>query len=140
MFGFHLFGRAATALNLTGATWQHTSLGTATSGIRINQDGTVDRRTGSGYGQVFPLTDWIIPNGDAPDDYEVRLESLTGDPFDFGAAVGVWLPLSAADREWFQQRATNGTDSCTAVFGIRKGSSGPALITAEYTFIAFNDV
>ena len=126
-------------VTVSGETISHTSLGTATAGIRFNTDGTVDKLTGSTYTQIDVATDWIIPNGAAPDDYEVRLESNSGDAFDAGAAVGVWVAFSIA-REWKQIRSTDGTDTNTAVFGIRKGGAGGALDTGSFVFTAFNDV
>ncbi len=129
----------AAVITVSGEVISHTSLGTATAGIRFNTDGTVDKLVGSTYTQIDASTDWLRPVGFAPGDYEVRLESNSGDAFDVGPAVGTWVALTSA-REWKQVRATNGTDTNTAVFGIRKGSSGSAEDTGSFDFTAFNDV
>jgi len=74
-------------------------------GIRFNSDGTVDQRVGGTYTQIDTGTDWIIPNGDAPDLFEVMTDNWmdlggAGNGFNSAAASsGTWVALTS-NREW----------------------------------------
>lgn len=74
-------------------------------GIRFNSDGTVDQRVGATYTQIDTGTDWIIPNGDAPDLFQVMTDNWmdlggAGGGFNSAAAAeGVWVALTS-NREW----------------------------------------
>lgn len=65
------------------------------AGIRVNTDGTVDKREGGTYTQIDGTTDWIIPNGDASSLYEVRVTNVSHT----GGASG-WSSAAAADNTW----------------------------------------
>ena len=110
----------------------------------IRQDGTVDKRENSvTITQLSAATDWIIPNGEAPDDYEVRYINATGDTADLNATSveDTWYALSTSD--WFiwviDTTTALGGKSATFTVEIRKGSSGSAITSASYTLSADRD-
>lgn len=125
-------------VTLSGQTVSSTSLGTAIAGVRFNTDGTVDQNKGGFYTQIDSSTDWIIPNGGASSDFDVRLVSVTGAALDTGPATGTWVNLGT-NREWLQIRSTNGTDSSTCVFAIRYKGGGD-LDTGTYTLTAIKTI
>lgn len=73
------------------------------AGIRVNTDGTIDKRVGNTYTQIDSATDWIIPNGSASSTYQIRITNVTwlqGSAFNTAAAAAdTWIDMSA-DREW----------------------------------------
>lgn len=73
--------------------------GTAYAGVRINTDGTVDKRINTNFTQIDTATDWIIPNSAASSDYEVYCTDNNSNLAGGSSATGTWLAMSAA-REW----------------------------------------
>jgi len=78
--------------------------GNSFAGIRVNDDGTIDKRTSlGGYQQISASTDWIIPNVLADDTYDVRIVNVVwnaGSSFWIQAAgENVWTHLGFP-REW----------------------------------------
>ncbi len=141
-------GGEASKLGLSGETNITTDPGSpynaTTSNFRINTDGTIDEGSsidgvGLSYVQVDSATDWIIPNETASSEYEVRVTNVVGDAFTSSpGADGTWFDLSTA-RTWTLTHAdSSGTDTVTFDFEIRRGSSGAALVSAEYTLIVIN--
>ena len=71
---------------------------TATAGIRINADGTIDKRAGAVYTQINAATDYIIPNGADKSTLRFRCTDNNAN-LDAGSdATGSWL---TAPREWY---------------------------------------
>ena len=74
-------------------------------GIRFAAGGVVSKLIGGVYTQVDTGTDWIIPQADAPDLFELMTDNWVdtggaGDGFeDEAAASGVWVPM-ASSRLW----------------------------------------
>lgn len=128
------YGTAYT-VNLDGQTITFSSTSNRWAGVRVNADGTVDRRGGGTgvYNQIDSGTDWIIPNAEANNyAFEVKADvnSTSGNGLDAGsAATGSWLALTS-DREWFCNRTTVGTDSANLTISIRLG--GDVLDTGIY--------
>jgi hypothetical protein len=94
---------------------------TQVTGVRFNSDGTVDKRIAT-YTQISPTTDWIIPNGDAPDLFEVMTDNWvdvggSGGGFNqVAAAEGVWIALTS-NREWnVLAAAPDGSSSSAMTF------------------------
>ncbi len=105
-------------------------------GWRVNSDGTIDYYSGiiSGsytYTQINASTDWIIPNSDAPDDYEVRLTVTGAGPNFSSASTGTWLALTTS-RQWIRQETTLTSQFIDWLIEIRKGS-GSVLDSAAHT-------
>lgn len=123
-------------VNLAGEAISHAHPTDSTAGIRFNLDGTIDELRGTSYSQIDAATDWIIPNGKAATDFEVRFTGLTGDAFTTEAASsGTWIALSLA-REWKLNNIVDlTTDSNSVTFEIRRGS-GATIDTGVYTFSA----
>ncbi len=114
----------------------------AIAGVRVNSDGTVDKRESAVFTQIDSATDWIIPNSAAPDDYEVRITNVVFNAgtgfFVSAAAEDVWIVLTS-DREWSVRdtdSSAGGNKDTDFTIEIRKGSSGGAIETGAYTLIA----
>lgn len=78
-----------------------TSSGSA--GIRVNTDGTIDSRKGSGptYAQIDASTDWIIPNSASGiKTYHVRLDINESNMHASSDSMNTWLEINTA-REWW---------------------------------------
>lgn len=133
---------AGAVLTLSGETVVAVNIpAEARAEIIVNQDGTVDSRINSGARvQIDTLTDWIIPNGAAPDDYETRFTNVTGPALNgaSSALVNVWRALSLGDFFFVQLDNTPGLGGNVSTFDIeiRKGNSGGALVSASYTLDA----
>lgn len=128
-------GASGDVVTLSGETGIQDTVsggGTARAGVRFNSDGTIDKREASSYTQIDSSTDWIIPNSSAPDDYEIRCASITAGGWTVAAAsTGTWVALSSS-REWrVEETSEDSSQTCTAVFEIRKGS-GSAIDSATY--------
>lgn len=105
--------------------------------IVVRQDGTIDKIQNVTTTQVDSATDWIIPNSEAPSDYQTRYTGLTGDPLDAStsAAQNVWRAISVGDY-FYEQRATgNQSFSSTFTIQVRKGT-GPVLDSASFDLTA----
>ena len=129
--GVALSGEAITA---------NDNMGSVTAGIRVNSDGTIDKNVKLVYTQIDAATDWIIPNGSAPDDYEVRVAAPPpGDAFSASPGTdGDWFALTS-NREWSVLDSNSGpTNKATGNFllEIRKGASGDALVSGTYSLTA----
>jgi hypothetical protein len=107
-------------VTLSGETIQDGVLdpANATAGIRFNTDGTIDKLVGVTYTQIDSATDWIIPNGQASIDFDVRFTAPTGTWTSEAAAVNTWIDLGT-NREWYVQQTSPGTNSITCTFEIR---------------------
>ena len=130
--------RGGAALKLSGETISNSETNPTQGRAHVifNSDGTVDKREGGTVSQIDSGTDWIIPNSSADSIYEVRFTGLTGDAFDVNAAAAdTWIDLSA-NRTWGYTRGTVGTNTGSATFEIRIGSSGSAQTSASYTLTA----
>lgn len=133
---FRDINEALLTVTLSGEGIVHTNLGgVATAGLRVNTDGTLDKRVGTSYFQIDSATDWIIPNNAAETDYEFRVTSVTGDGFSSSpGSDGTWFDLTGGALEWAQ--VTNGQDETTNfVLEVRK-NGGATLDTGNYSLSA----
>jgi hypothetical protein len=91
----------------------------------------------------FNRGDFVVPTAYASL-VEARVTSVSfasghgSDWFQKPAADGTWVSL-ATDKEWSVKSTTAGTDSTTAVMELRWGSSGSAIVTANYTWRTVNE-
>lgn len=83
--------------NLLG--WTATGVTSATVGIRINTDGTVDQNINGVYTQVSSSTDWIDPNSAARSLHQVFCETTSGSDADGGDAIDTWHNMTT-EREF----------------------------------------
>lgn len=120
-------------VTVSGESVSDAGLGAAFASITFQNNGQVWATIVSGSYQVDSGTDWIIPNGAAPDDYEVMLSGRSGDA-PSGAAENTWLPLSTS-RQWYLSAGPGVTLSCSFTISIRKGS-GSVLDSAGYSLFA----
>lgn len=114
--------------------------GEAAAGYKVKSDGTVEAGTSGDstsptYSQFFADTDWIRPEENASDAYEVRATLDSGDSPTSGSAVGSWLALSST-RTWEVSRTTNGTTTSNLTIEIRAAGSGRILASASVTIEA----
>lgn len=128
---------AAGEVTVSGEAVSDSDSGGATCSIIFRSDGTVDKIEGATTTQIDSGTDWIIPNGDASSDYDVRATSIssgTSDTFAAeGAAEDVWIDLGS-DREWrFTESSPFGAHDISCTFEIRF-DGGSVLDSASYTF------
>lgn len=98
--------------------------------------GTVDKIVNTTTTQIDNSTDWLIPNGDAPADYEVKYDLISGPALDGSTSLadGVWGALTA-DKFFEQRRTAIGSSSSTITISVRKGS-GSVLDSATYVLTA----
>ena len=109
----------------------------AIAGVRWNADGTVDKKEALTFTQIDSGTDWVIPNGAASSDFEVRYTALTGDAFTTAAAAeDTWIDLGSA-RLWEIRSDAGDNLSNSSTFEIRK-NGGAVLDSATYTITANN--
>ena len=103
------------------------------SGVRINTDGTIDKRgTATGaFAQIDAATDWIIPNSNAKATHEVFVTDNNGNIDGASDATGSWIAISSA-RQWFVTQAEPGNKNLSLTISIRLGS-GATLSTNNYT-------
>ena len=133
---------AAPVVTLSGGTFSVSVPGTATSGIRINSDGTVDRLTGGSYSQQSSSTDWVIPNSAAYYGYEVRVTNVSwasaATGFDAEAASeDTWISMDN-NREWMIIDSTAGASGTKDVtFDVEiKDAGGTTQASTSYRLYA----
>jgi hypothetical protein len=129
------YGAPAAVVTVSGELITHFTTGaTATAGVRVNTDGTIDKLVGAVYTQIDASTDWIIPNIEASSTYEVRITNVSwtqGSSFDTEASPAeVWISM-AANREWSIVDATStGLGAKSLTFDIEIRYDGGAVLDA----------
>jgi len=119
-------------LTLSGETVYSPSNGsTATAGIRVNTDGTIDSLKNATYAQIDSTTDWIVPNSAALSTDEVRVTGVTGTFTSSPGADGTWFDMSVA-REWTVEQATVGTKQTTFTLEVNR-AGGATEDTGAYS-------
>lgn len=115
-------------------------------GVRFNADGTIDKRIGATYTQIDAITDWIIPNTDAPSLFEVMTNNWVdtggagGGFSQVAAAQGVWISLQF-NREWNVLAAgPDGADSNAMTFDAHIRWNGGAIIDSGSYSVESNGV
>jgi hypothetical protein len=76
-------------------------------------------------------TDWIVPNGSASGDFDVRATLIAGSLSGTGEDPGVWLDLGS-DREFQVVRVTVGISACSFRLDIRD-DTGSTVASATYS-------
>lgn len=120
----------AVVVNLDGESINSTGSGTRTAGLRVNSDGTVDKRIQTTYSQIDNATDWIIPNSASADDtYHVRMTVDAGDAFTSGPSS--WVNVNT-NPVWYLQDSAPLTNTCTLEISNDGGST--TLTSGTYVF------
>jgi hypothetical protein len=125
------------SVTLSGASINDTDGVSATAGIRFNSDGTIDKNEGGVYSQIGSTTDWIIPNGAASADYDVRYTTAAS-PNDFtakAAAQNTWIDLGA-NREWSLTLSSPDTHLTGDITFEIRNPGGVTVATGVYSFTA----
>ena len=108
---------------------------TATAGVRVNNDGTIDQLVGGTYTQIDVSTDWRIPNGSGSG-YHVRFTRGVFDPDPDVGTLNSWLALSS-DREVYYQESTDDTeDGGTITIAISDDGGTSTLDSGTYPLTA----
>jgi len=120
-------------VTLSGEVITDTFAGVARALIEIRSNGNVFKDEGGVLAQIDSGTDWLRPSAFAPDDYEVRFVDVSGDPAQASTASGVWIDLTSNFSVGYAT-AGGGPETLSGTFNIeiRKGNSGPALVSALY--------
>lgn len=109
----------------------------ARAGVRFNSDGTVDSYSFDGatltLTQIDTATDWVIPNSAAPDDYEVQCTDNNANLAGGSDTSGSYIVLTS-NRTWYVQVTVAASSANLDVdVGVRKGNSGSAIDSGNYT-------
>ena len=127
-----------TVVTLTDASISHvTPSPAAVALLTINTDGTVDKTEGVTVTQINPTTDWIIPNGLASSQYEVKWDVISGT----SPNTKTTWPTEATYFDLSTVRTIGHTLGTTATVGgvlrisIRR-NGGAIIDTADFTFNA----
>ena len=133
---------------LSGATIQDsTTSRDAIAGVRVNPDGTVDKLINATYTQISVGTDWIIPNGFADADHDVRITNAVwtfpaAESFFFKSAnEDAWVDLGTA-REWIVKDTSSSPGGLKLVtFDIEiRDPAADTVATGSYTLDADYDI
>lgn len=114
----------------TGISDLETQPATAYAGIRVNADGTIDKREGSTYTQIDAATDWAIPNGSVTGNEEFFCTDNNANIDGGSDATGVW---ASPPLEWFVANATAVPKSLSLTLQIRAKSGASALDSGAYS-------
>ena len=142
LFFTMMAGGTKGVLTLSGEAVSDVSVVAPTiAGIRINTDGTIDKREGAVYTPIDVGTDWIVPNNRATTANEFRITSVTYTSGTFNEVKdmpvdGTWYDLTGGAIEM------SGTDTNPSAAGVidiaftlevRRGSSGAAEASGPYS-------
>ena len=111
-------------LTLSGESISHSvsNGNTARAGVRVNSDGTIDKREGNIYMQIDASTDWRIPNGSGAGFY-VRFNKGVLDPNpDFGT-LNSWLELNSNREIYYEESANDTQDGGTITVELSRDQS-----------------
>lgn len=123
------------SFDTTASPWQ------STSGIRVNDDGTIDKITtigggGQVYTQIDGSTDWIIPNGDASSSYQFQLGVTLQAPNYLSDANTTWIAMGSGSQSasyliWRRRKTNAGLTNWSWVLFVRLGT-GSIIDSATY--------
>lgn len=91
-------GAGIGTITVSGESISDTDSSTARVGVRVNNDGTIDKWEGGIYTQIDSGTDWIVPNAHPGLTYHVRLTVSSGDGPGTGT-TNTWLAVTDSP-EW----------------------------------------
>lgn len=86
---------------------------TARAGVRVNSDGTIDKREGNVYTQIDSSTDWRIPNGSGAGFY-VRFSKGLFDPTPEIGTLDTWQEITSA-REVTNENSANDSSELVSI-------------------------
>ena len=133
MAQFGLGGPVIRLTNVSGINGFEISPTDSYAGVRINADGTVDKREDATFTQVHANSDWIIPNSAASSAYSVRCTN-NGDALAAGsAATGSWLNLGTTRLWYVEFTGVFGSTSLDITIEISNDGGTTILDSANYT-------
>ena len=107
------------------------------AGVRVNSDGTIDKRETASYTQIDAATDWKIPNS-VPTGANVRIRCTDNNANLHASsdATGSWLLLTV-DREWWvEQSGSVGSKALDITLEISLDGGSTVHDSASYTGLA----
>jgi len=129
---FALLGVPGPVVNLITTGISAITNDPSTASIRFQTDGTVDQDRNGTVTQRGAATDWILPNGAASADYDVRVTNVFGTGYQSEAAAeDTWVDLGT-ERIWAIEQLVTGANSTTGTFEIRN-PSGMTVASSQIT-------
>ncbi len=104
---------------------------TARAGVRVNNDGTIDKLLLSTYSQIDASTDWRIPNGSG-DAYHVKFTKGILDPAPDVGTLDTWLAITSDRQVYYEETADDTMDGGTITIAISADGGSTTLDSAAY--------
>lgn len=108
---------------------------TATAGVRVNNDGTIDKLIDTTYTQIDSSTDWRIPNGSGSG-YHVKFTKNVLDPAPTGGTLDTWLSLSSSYLVYYDEATDDTENGGTITIEISDDGGSTTLDSANYPLTA----
>ena len=108
---------------------------TARAGVRVNNDGTIDKLILSTYTQIDSSTDWRIPNGSGAG-FHVKFTKGFLDPDPDVGTLDTWLALTANREVYYEETANDTADGANITVHISDDGGSTTLDSAVYTLTA----
>lgn len=116
----------------SGITDVQLTPGPATVGVRINNDGTIDKLEAAAYTQIDAATDWLRPNAASKTPYTVRCTDNNANLEVGSSATGSWLPLTST-YTWFVTQSGAGSKNLDITLEISDDGGSTTASSAGYT-------
>lgn len=130
-------GAGIGTITVSGATISDNDSVVARAGVRVNNDGTIDRNVGGTYTQISASTDWIIPNAHPGLTYHARLTVSSGDGPTAGSSINVWH-LTNDSPNWYIENTANDIQNGTWLIEISGDGGETVEDSGSYTVTADN--
>lgn len=130
-------GAGIGTITVSGATISDNDSVVARAGVRVNNDGTIDRNVGGTYTQISASTDWIIPNAHPGLTYHARLTVSSGDGPTAGSSINVWHSTNDSPN-WYIENTANDIQNGTWLIEISGDGGETVEDSGSYTVTADN--
>ena len=130
-------GKGIGTVTVSGGTIQDNDSVVARAGVRVNNDGTIDKNVGGTYTQISSSTDWIIPNAHDGLTYHARLTTSSGDGPTHGSSVSTWHAITGSP-EFYIENTDNDIKSGTWLLEISGDGGGTVSDSGSYSVTADN--
>ena len=103
----------------------------ARAGVRVNNDGTLDKREGTVFSQIAISTDWIKPNDHAGKTFHVKCTRTSGSETILGAGTGSWINTNTNSQFYIEE---NGSSIAQSTILIEISGDGGITVTESGSF------